>query len=149
MLWLLSILHSFSHSDFKIYRKFYTYSISHFVKNIYFIYLTVPGLSSMQSLRQDLVPQPGLESEPPALGVWNLSHWIPREVPHPSQLWSIFNFKFFQWKDSHTKFVLEYWMIILWYFLNILWIVVLDFFSPNLFIKDVCISNSSGRTPMF
>ena len=30
---------------------------------------------------QDLVPRPGIEPGPPALGVWSLSHWTPREVP--------------------------------------------------------------------
>ena len=29
----------------------------------------------------DLVPWPGIEPEPPALGVWSLSHWTTREVP--------------------------------------------------------------------
>ena len=29
----------------------------------------------------DLVPWPGIEPGPPALGVWRLSHWSPREVP--------------------------------------------------------------------
>ena len=33
---------------------------------------------------RDLVPWPGTEPWPPALGVWSLSHWITREVPkHP------------------------------------------------------------------
>ena len=32
----------------------------------------------------DLVPQPGREPRPPALGVWSLSHWTPREVPTPA-----------------------------------------------------------------
>ena len=29
----------------------------------------------------DLVPLPGAESQPPALGAWSLSHWATREVP--------------------------------------------------------------------
>ena len=29
-----------------------------------------------------LVPWPGIELEPPALGAWHLSHWTSREVPH-------------------------------------------------------------------
>ena len=29
----------------------------------------------------DLVPQPGVEPGPPALGVQSLTHWITREVP--------------------------------------------------------------------
>ena len=28
----------------------------------------------------DLVPRPGMEPKPPALGAWCLSHWITREV---------------------------------------------------------------------
>ena len=29
----------------------------------------------------NLVPQPGMEPRPPALGTWSLSHWTAREVP--------------------------------------------------------------------
>ena len=29
----------------------------------------------------DLVPQPGIEPGPPALGVWSLYHWPARKVP--------------------------------------------------------------------
>ena len=29
----------------------------------------------------DLVPWPGIEPRPPALGAWSLSHWTIREVP--------------------------------------------------------------------
>ena len=29
----------------------------------------------------DLVPWPGIEPRPPALGAWSLNHWITREVP--------------------------------------------------------------------
>ena len=38
-----------------------------------------------------LVPQPGLESMPPAVGAWSLNHWTTREVPlhfFLSNLWS-------------------------------------------------------------
>jgi hypothetical protein len=28
-----------------------------------------------------LVPRPGMEPMPPALGVWSLNHWTTREVP--------------------------------------------------------------------
>ena len=58
-----------------------------------FLYLAVLGLSwGTQDLRlhcvpwtlscamQDLVPQPGIEPRPPALGVQSLSHWTIREV---------------------------------------------------------------------
>ena len=30
---------------------------------------------------RDLVPQPGMEPRPPALGVRSLTHWTTREVP--------------------------------------------------------------------
>ena len=50
-----------------------------------FIYLATPGLScSTWDLRcgmQDLVPQPGIEPGPPALGARCLSHSTTREVP--------------------------------------------------------------------
>ena len=42
-----------------------------------FVYLAALGLSCSM---WDLVPQPGVEPVPPALGVWSLSHWTPREV---------------------------------------------------------------------
>ena len=42
------------------------------------IYFPALGLSCSM---QDLVPWPGIEPEPPALGVWSLSHWTAREVP--------------------------------------------------------------------
>ena len=56
------------------------------------IYLAALGLSySMQDLRLwhvgfscgmwGLVPWPGMESEPPALGVCSLNHWTTRKVP--------------------------------------------------------------------
>ena len=38
----------------------------------------------------DLVPRPGMEPEPTALGVWSLSHWTTGEVPPDifiCQLW--------------------------------------------------------------
>ena len=30
-----------------------------------------------------LVLRPGIEPGPPALGVWSLTHWTTRKVPHP------------------------------------------------------------------
>ena len=30
---------------------------------------------------RDLVPRPGIEPGPPALGVWSLTHWTTRGVP--------------------------------------------------------------------
>ena len=35
-----------------------------------------------------LVPQSGIESGPPALEAWNLSHWTSREVPKASKTYS-------------------------------------------------------------
>ena len=43
-----------------------------------FIYLAAPGLGCGT---QDLVPGPGIEPGPPALGRQSLSHWTTREVP--------------------------------------------------------------------
>ena len=56
------------------------------LKNILFIYLASPGLSScpVWDLRcgmWDLVPRPGIEPGPPALGAWSLNHWTTRDVP--------------------------------------------------------------------
>ena len=59
------------------------YFISFFLKRL--IYLAVLGLScDMRTLNPDiwnLVPWPGIEPAPPALGVQSLSHWTTREVP--------------------------------------------------------------------
>ena len=41
----------------------------------------------------DLVPWPGIEPGPTALGTWSLSHGTTREVPGHSQLWFFFFFK--------------------------------------------------------
>ena len=29
----------------------------------------------------ELVPRPGMEPRPPALGAWSITHWTTREVP--------------------------------------------------------------------
>ena len=42
------------------------------------IYLAAQGLCCSM---WDLVPQPGIQPRPPALGVQSLSHWTTREVP--------------------------------------------------------------------
>ena len=42
-----------------------------------FIYLAV---QSLHWGMKDLVPGPGIETRPPTLGVWSLSHWSTREV---------------------------------------------------------------------
>ena len=36
--------------------------------------------------KQDLVPQPGIEPGPPALGAQSLTHWTTREVPLSARL---------------------------------------------------------------
>ena len=50
-----------------------------------FIYLSALGLSfSTRDLccsMRDLVPLPGVEPRPPALGARSLSHWTTKEVP--------------------------------------------------------------------
>ena len=43
-----------------------------------FMYLTALGLSGSM---WDLVPQPGIEPGPSALGTRSLSHWTTRDVP--------------------------------------------------------------------
>ena len=45
---------------------------------MYVFYLAALGLSCSM---WDLVPCPGIESRPPALGAWTLSHWTTREAP--------------------------------------------------------------------
>ena len=42
-----------------------------------FIYLAATGLSCGMWV---LVPRPGIEPEPPALGAQSLSHWTPMEA---------------------------------------------------------------------
>ena len=37
----------------------------------------------------DLVPRPGIEPRPPALGARGLSHWATREVPPPERLLTV------------------------------------------------------------
>ena len=45
------------------------------------------GLWTLSCSMWDLVPWPGIESRPLALGAWILSHWITREAPE-GQFWS-------------------------------------------------------------
>ena len=76
-------------------------------KSFLFIYLVVPGLScgtwTLNHNMWDLVPWPGIEPGPPALGAWNLSHWTTREV---SWNWFVEN----NGADSpHT--IMEFWWI--------------------------------------
>ena len=39
------------------------------------------GMQTLSCSMWDLVPWPGIESRPPALGLWSFSHWTTREVP--------------------------------------------------------------------
>ena len=43
------------------------------------IYMAMPGLNCGM---WDIVPPPGIESTPLALGAQGLSHWTTREAPH-------------------------------------------------------------------
>ena len=55
---------------------------------------------SMQTLScgmWDLVPQPGINPRPPALGVWSLSHWTTKDVSG--------NGNFFFIKNSNCSFL--------------------------------------------
>ena len=56
-----------------------------------FIYLAALGLSCGM---RDLVPWPGIESGPPALGAQSLSHWTTREVPPAILEFSLYVFGF-------------------------------------------------------
>ena len=42
---------------------------------------TVTATAGLSCSMQDLVPWPGIEPGPGALGAWSLSHWTTREVP--------------------------------------------------------------------
>ena len=48
---------------------------------------------------QDLVPWPGIEPGPPAMGPWSLNHWTTREVP-------LFTFFFF----FFNLFIIYFWL---------------------------------------
>ena len=78
--------------------------------------MTAPGLShSMQNLFScdmqtlissmwDLVPWPGIEPGPAALGAWSVSHWTTREVPQLLNSWVLSSFV-----NSLVSFWPEYW----------------------------------------
>ena len=68
---------SFKFWQSSVYRCFSFHFINSFT-NLKKNYLAVPHVSwSMW----DLFLWPGIKSEPPALGVWSLSHWATRKVP--------------------------------------------------------------------
>ena len=68
-------------------------SMSRHFKKYLSIYLAALGLSCStcdHCVVWDLVPWPGMEPKPTALGAWSLSHWTTREVPPDifiCQLW--------------------------------------------------------------
>ena len=54
----------------------------------------------------ELVPQPGIEPKPPALGVQSLSHWTTREVPFlhifmVTEIW--FSFSRLSWNITTSR----------------------------------------------
>ena len=55
--------------------------------NIYLLFvLFILAALGLSCGMWDLVPQPGIEPRPPALGVQSLTHWTTREVPHSAYL---------------------------------------------------------------
>ena len=73
---------------------------SFFLKNYLFIWLylvlfgtpahTNWGIWTLSSSLWDLVPWPGIEPRPPALGAWSLSHWTTGEVSGWIAFYSLF-----------------------------------------------------------
>ena len=51
-----------------------------FFKKYLFIYFWLHWVFAAARV-WDLVPRPGIEPRPPALGAWSLNHWTTREVP--------------------------------------------------------------------
>ena len=66
-----------------------------------FIWLVAQGLSCGM---QDLVPWPGIECRPPALGAQSLSHWATAEVPNYFFLWggSVLRVLRKEWSKAET-----------------------------------------------
>ena len=50
----------------------------------------------------DLVPRPGMETVPPALGVWSLTHWTTREVLVISCLLFLFCYKLYIFPQKNS-----------------------------------------------
>ena len=54
----------------------------------------------------DLVPQPEIEPRPFALGVWSLSHYTTREVPHYNLIYMCeWNSKSTYIKNKYIKYI--------------------------------------------
>ena len=53
-----------------------------------FFFFFCLGMRTLSCIVCDLIPRPGIESRPPALGVRSLSHWAIREFPATAfKLW--------------------------------------------------------------
>ena len=55
----------------------YFYSTT--IKILFFFFLINLAALGLSCRMQDLVPWPGIEPRPPALGAWNLNHWPPEK----------------------------------------------------------------------
>ena len=68
------------HFKFYLFRLYWVFIVACqlfvIVLRLLLLVVRVPGCSMW-----DLVPWPGIELRPPALGAWSLSHWTTREVP--------------------------------------------------------------------
>ena len=65
-------------------------------------YLAVPGLCCGM---WDQVPLPGIEPRPPALGVWSLSHWTPREILNAESFSNYIYFAYTYMCESRVLFL--------------------------------------------
>ena len=59
---------------------FWLYRVLVAVRGIFFFLVAACGLL-VAACMWDLVPWPGIEPRPPALGAWSLTHWTTREIP--------------------------------------------------------------------
>ena len=62
---------------------------------------------------EDLVPWPGIEPRPSALGAWSLSHWITREVPSLN-LFCIYTYLYYFLDSTFKWYCIEF--AFLWHF---------------------------------
>ena len=77
-MWIYLTLLNYIPSDTFYVMCVLSWSLFFFKIYFYLFILTAPGLSCGM---RDLVPRPGTESWPPALGAQSLTHWTTREVP--------------------------------------------------------------------
>ena len=61
-------------------------------------FINICGIWTLNRGTRDLVPPPGVEPRPPALGAWSLSQWAPREVP-----WDFYFLKTANLKESSRQ----------------------------------------------